>query len=84
MEEAFGWLKLTVSAGAVLKLCQLMEALFVDWLMLVTLPAWLMAALPLVTTPPWGAASAGPHTRSWYPQNTTIIRDAILFLNTFP
>ena len=54
-----GWLKLTVSAGAMLKVCQLMEALFVDWLMFVVLPDWTMAAVPLVTTPPVGAARAG-------------------------
>ena len=79
-----GWLKLTVSAGAMLKLCQFMDALFVDWLMLVVLPAWTMAAVPLVTTPPVGRANAGPDDRSWHPQNTTIIKNAILFLNTFP
>ena len=49
-----GWLKLTVSAGAMLKVCQFMEALFVDWLMFVVLPDWTMAAVPLVTTPPVG------------------------------
>src|SRR5271157_4235394 len=52
IDEALGWLKLTVSEGAVLKLCQLMEALFVDWLMFVVVPDWPMAAAPVVTTPP--------------------------------
>ena len=40
-----------------LNVCQLMEALCsVDWLMFVVLPDWTMAAVPLVTTLPVGAA----------------------------
>ncbi len=56
--EALGWLKLTVSPAAMPKPCQLMLARCVLWSMRVTLPAWPMVALPLVTVPPCGAAVA--------------------------
>jgi hypothetical protein len=41
------------------KPCQLMTALWLPWLISVTLPFWLISAAPLTTVPPFGAAKAG-------------------------
>ncbi|OPY67324.1 MAG: hypothetical protein A4E57_02386 [Syntrophorhabdaceae bacterium PtaU1.Bin034] len=84
MEELLGWLKLTVSLGLVLKACQLMEAFWADWLILVTVPDWVMAAVPGMTTvPPWGAARAGVTNRNWYVMDVMMVRDVIFCLNVF-
>ena len=57
-EDAEGCTKFTVSLGVMLKLFQLMEALLVDWLMVVVVPLWLMFAEPVMTCPPVGEAKA--------------------------
>src|SRR5215813_11001149 len=57
--ELFGWLKLTVSRGAIEKLCQLMMADCDDWLTLVVAPLCEMVAEPPTTRLPDGPATAG-------------------------
>ena len=57
-ELLFGWTKRTDSPAATLKLCQLIAALWVDWLMTRLPGTPPMVALPAATTPFAGAASA--------------------------
>src|SRR5512135_2897773 len=64
MALAEGCTKFTVSCAVVLKLCQLRERFWLDWLMVVVLPDWLMLPLPAVTCPPVGAASAAGTMRT--------------------
>src|SRR5450830_1517311 len=59
-ELLLGCTKRTASPEATLKLCQLMTAFCVDWLMVVLPAAVLMLAPPAATTPPAGPAKALP------------------------
>ena len=55
-ELLLGCTNWTDSPAAMLKLCQLMAALEVDWLMVVLPAPLLMLAPPAATTPPAGSA----------------------------
>src|ERR1035437_60249 len=55
-ELLLGWLNRTDSPAAMLKLCQLIAAFCVDWLMSVLPAPVLMLAPPAATTPPAGSA----------------------------
>src|SRR5450830_1858489 len=59
-ELLLGCTKRTASPDAMLKLCQLMTAFCVDWLMVVLPATVLMLAPPAATTPPTGSAKALP------------------------
>src|SRR5690606_38637347 len=55
-----GWLKFTCASLPTSKDCQLIEARFVFWLMVMKAPSWAMLACPAVTCPPVGScAGAG-------------------------
>src|SRR5450830_1157622 len=56
-ELLLGCTKRTASPDAMLKLCQLMAAFCVDWLMVVLPATVLMLAPPAATTPPKGSAT---------------------------
>lgn len=82
IEEEEGWMKLTVSFGATEKLCQLMEAFWLDWVMSVTPGVLEMAALPVVTVPPVGEAeqivapaTSAETTREIFPPFSILNRD---------
>ena len=51
---ALGWLMLTCACAPTLKLCQLIAAFWLDWLMLITAPACLTLAWPALSWPPLG------------------------------
>ena len=53
-----GWKKLTLSALATLKLCQVSDSLSLAWLMVVVAPLALILPLPDTMYPPVGAACA--------------------------
>ena len=53
---ALGWMKLTVAAAPILKLCQLRATRWLACCTVSTLAVWLMAALPATTLPPVGRA----------------------------
>src|ERR1700712_989749 len=59
IELLFGCLNSTLPPAAIEKLCQLISARSVDWLMTVLLPPWLViVAAPVTTVPPVGSALA--------------------------
>jgi hypothetical protein len=45
------------------------------------LPAWLMAAFPLVTTPPVGAEKTGVDMKSPHPHMAAMAKDNVLFFS---
>src|SRR4051812_44981266 len=55
---AEGCTKLTLSCAPTLKLFQVSEAFWLDWVMVVLAPLWEMAAEPEVTWPSTGPACA--------------------------
>src|SRR5271163_3573842 len=60
IDEVEGWTNFVISPAPILKLCQLMTAWLVDWLIWVRFAAgWVMVALPATTEPPAGLAAAG-------------------------
>src|ERR1700739_1386797 len=52
----FGWLNCTCAWLPILKVCQLIAARWLAWLMVVVLPLLLIEALPPNTLPPVGSA----------------------------
>src|ERR1019366_1554362 len=58
-EELFGTRNLVSSPLAMENCCQLMMALWVDWLMVSVWPALPMVALPATTAPPVGFPNTG-------------------------
>src|ERR1022692_1799402 len=66
-EELFGTRNLVSSPLAMENCCQLMMALWVDWLMVSVWPALPMVALPATTAPPVGFPNTGadwPNSKS--------------------
>src|SRR5690606_41907536 len=57
---AEGCTKLTLSCAATLKLCQLSDRFWLDWLMVVVAPDCTIPPAPATTCPPCGAATAMP------------------------
>lgn len=59
MALAEGWMKLTVSFGATLKLCQFNDRFLLACVMVTVLPDWVTLPDPEVTSLPAGPALAG-------------------------
>ena len=69
-------MKFTVSFEAISNLFQLIEALFEDWFIFVVFPLCVIFTVPLLTTPPIGAATLSVE----HPIRVLSTKDMFLFL----
>ena len=68
-----GWLNVTLCWLPTSKLCQLIAARWLDWLICVLLALWLIAAVPATTLPPVGRAfGAGCACTGWARTSRTV------------